>query len=124
MGTATPDPGDPSNSTASSPRLGRGLKIRLNYSATKEEYSAATNLVTSRLRDTVGLTLVLGNVVVHQRDNVRPANIQNDTKFATRSPPDRSSEDSWETDGGASGSILVAVNADQRPRRCQRHLGF
>ena len=42
---------------------------------TKEEYSAAPNLVTSRLRDAVGLTLVLGNVVVHQRDNVRPANI-------------------------------------------------
>ena len=45
---------------------------------TKEEYSAASNLVTSRLRDAVGLTLVLGNVVVHQRDDVRPANIQND----------------------------------------------
>merc|ERR1719278_1270766 len=90
VGTATPDPWDPSNSTTSSPRLGRGL-------------------VTSRLRHAVGLTLVLGNVVVHQRDDVRP---------------DRSSEDSWETDGGPGGSILVAVDANQRPRRCQRHLGF
>merc|ERR1719242_2678171 len=63
VGTTTPDPWDPSNSTASSPGLSRGL-------------------VSSRLRHAVGLTLVLGNVVVHQGDNVRP---------------DRSPEDSWQT---------------------------
>merc|ERR1719189_248596 len=40
VGAATPDPGNPGNSTASSPRLSRGL-------------------VTSGLRHTVGLTLVL-----------------------------------------------------------------
>ena len=37
--------------------------------------------MTSRLRHAVGLTFVLGNVVVHQGDNVRPANIQNKTSL-------------------------------------------
>merc|ERR1719278_2579478 len=90
VGTTTPDPWDPSNSTASSPRLSRGL-------------------VSSRLRHAVGPTLVLGNVVVHQGDNVRP---------------DRSPEDSWQADSCSSGGIFVAVHTNQRARRCKRHLGF
>merc|ERR1719278_592100 len=90
VSTTTPDPGDPSNSTTSSPRLG-------------------TCLMSSGFTDAVGLPPVLGHVVVHQGDNVRP---------------DRSSEDCWQTDGCSSGSILVTVHANQRPRRCERHLCF
>merc|ERR1719192_543804 len=53
VGSATPHSGDPSNSTAGTPGLSRCL-------------------MSSRLRHTVGLALVLSNVVVHQGDNVGP----------------------------------------------------
>merc|ERR1712013_750589 len=90
VGSATPHSGDPSDSTAGTPGLSRCL-------------------MSSRLRHTVGLALVLSNVVVNQGDNVGP---------------DGSPEDCGQTDGGSSWGVLVAVHPDQGPRRCKRHLGF
>ena len=71
VGSATPHSGDPSNSTAGTPGLGRCLRIK-NKTTEAPNSANKTYLMSSRLRHTVGLALVLSNVVVHQGDNVRP----------------------------------------------------
>ena len=55
--------------------------------------------------DAVGLTLVLGNLMMDKGDDVRT---------------NRSSEHSWETDNSLAPNTLLRVDGDQRARSTQR----
>jgi len=82
MSTTSTDTGDTSDGTSSTPGLG-------------------TSLVTGISVDTVGLSVVLGDFVVDEGDDVRP---------------DGSLEDGWEADRVASRFLLLVIDGDQGAR--------
>ena len=83
VGTASPHSRDPSHGPSSSPGLGTGL-------------------VTSVHVDTVGLTLVLGDLVVDGGHDVGPHG---------------GAEHGRETDGGAGADVLLIEDSNQRTSR-------
>ena len=87
MGTASPDTGDTSHSSSSSPRLGTGLVSGIHI-------------------DAVGLTPVLGDLVVDGGHDVGPHG---------------GAEHGGQTHGGPGAGILVIIDTDQRTSRCERH---